>query len=117
MRKAAAFLGALTIAGFAAVGVSAQTARTAPSQGGPPRTGETRQRPDNPACAELPELRRELERLQHELRRLNEALADAKRAGNRELAERIAHQIRRVQAEIQHVQHQIRRLQQECRGR
>lgn len=117
MRKAAACLGALTIAGLLAVGVSAQTRTSPPQTGQPPRSGETRQRPDNPACAELPELRRELERLQHELRRLNEALADARRSGNRELAEQIAHQIRRVKAEIERLQHQIRRLQQECRGR
>ena len=118
MRKLlVAALSAFAIAGS----VSLQAA--APSPGAPePAQGQffgfgTRERPDNPACAQLPELRRQLSRLQEELRRLRHALVQAIRAGNRERAEQIAHEIRRVQAEIDHVEHEIRRLMQECRGR
>lgn len=45
------------------------------------------------------------------------AFVQALRAGNRERAEHIAHEIRRVQAEIDRIEHRIRRLLQECRGR
>ena len=116
MRQLAAPLGALAIAGFLAVDVMAQTSR-APQSGFGQMFGQASQRPDNPACAELPQLRHELERLQQELRHLHAALAEARRNGNRERAAQIAQEIRRVQAEIQHVEQRIRRLQQECRGR
>jgi len=118
MRQLVASLGAFAIAASIAVPAAALTPRAPePPQGGQFFGGDTRQRPDNRACAELVELRRELARLQHELRRLHAALAQAKRGDNRERAEQIAQEIRRVQAEIDHVQHEIRRLQQECRER
>jgi len=108
----------LAIAASIAVPAAALAARAPePPQGGQFFGFDTRQRADNRACAELVELRRELARLQHELRHLHAALALAKRSGNRERAEQIAHEIRRVQAEIDHVQQQIRRLQGECRNR
>ena len=116
MRKLlVAALSAFAIAGSVAL----QAAAPSPPE---PAQGQffgfgTRERPDNPACAQLPELRRQLTRLQEELRRLRHAFAQAVRAGNRERAEQIAHEIRRVQAEIDHVEHEIRRLMQECRGR
>jgi TolA-binding protein len=117
MRKlVVALLGALALAASMAVPAAA-LASPAPE---PPQGqffSADRQRPDNPACRELAELRRELARLQQELRRLHAAFVQARRAGNRERAEQIAHEIRRVEAEIDHVQHQIRRLLQECRGR
>ncbi|HET9351046.1 MAG TPA: hypothetical protein VFO02_06900 [Burkholderiales bacterium] len=117
MRKlVVASLGALAFAASIAVPAAALAARAPePPQG--QFFGGHRQRPDNPACAELVELRRELARLQHELRQLRAAFVQALRAGNRERAEQIAHEIRRVQAEIDRIEHQIRRLQQECRGR
>ena len=120
MRQLVAYLGAVGIAASIAVPAAALTPPAPESlqpQGGSFLGGDARQRPDNPACAELVQLRRELARLQQELRRLHAALAQARRAGNRERAEQIAHEIRRVEAEIQHVEQQIRRLQQECRGR
>ena len=117
MRKAVVtFLGALAIAAAVAAPAAALTPRAPePPQG--QLFGGDRQRPDNPACRELAELRRELARLQEELRRLRAAFVQALRAGNRERAEQIAHEIRRVQAEIDRIEHQIRRLAQECRGR
>ena len=116
MRQLAASLGALAIAGSLVVGVSAQAPRAAQSGAGSMFTLFT-QRTDNPACAELPELRRQLERLQHELRRLHAALLQARLSGNRERAAQIMQEIRRVEAEIQDLEQRIRRPLQECRGR
>ncbi len=117
MRKlVVASLGALALTAAIAAPAAALAA-PAPEAAQGQFFGRDRERPDNPACAELPELRRELARLQRELRELRAAFVHALRAGNRERAEQIAHEIRRVQAEIDRVEHQIRRLLQECRGR
>ena len=117
MRKlVVASLGALALAASIAVPAAA-LASPAPESSQAQFFGGDRQRPDNPACTELAELRRELARLQHELRQLRAAFVHALRAGNRERAEQIAHEIRRVQAAIDRVEQQIRRLLQECRGR
>ena len=58
-RLLVASLGAFAIAGLAAIDVTAQTARTPPTTQSPPRSSETRQRPENPDCSQLPELRRD----------------------------------------------------------
>jgi hypothetical protein len=116
-RVVVALLAAFGIAGSAAVYAAAPAPGAPASPQGRQFFGFDRQRPDDPACRELVELRRELARLQQELRRLHAALARARRAGNRERAEQIAHEIRRVEAAIDHIQHQIRRLAQECRNR
>lgn len=111
-RVVVATLGAVAIVGTLSVNLSAQF----PKPGTTTRTdsaGEARQRPD---CDQLGQLRHELVRLHQELRRLEDALLQAKQAGNRERAEQIAHEIRRVLAQIQDVQQQIRRLEQVCRG-
>jgi hypothetical protein len=55
--------------------------------------------------------------LQQELRRLHDALEEARKAGNRERAQQIAQELRQVQSQIQDVQQKIRRLQEQCSGR
>jgi hypothetical protein len=117
MRKLVTLLGAVAITASVAVPAAALTPRASEPAQGQFFGGDKRQQSDKPACRELAELRRELARLKEELRHLYVALAQAWRAGNRERAVQITHEIRRVQAEIEHVQHQIRRLLQECRDR
>ena len=109
-RVVVATLGAVAIVGTFGVNLSAQF----PKPGTTTRidtVGEARQRPD---CDKLAELRHELARLHQELRRLQDAFLQAKQAGNRERAEQILHEIRRVNAQIPDVQQQIRRLDQVC---
>ena len=119
MKQALVVLFALAVGGALAADVAAQQPRTGQTTRGvqTSRVGDTRQRPDNQNCGQLGQLRHELARLQQELRHLQAALAEARKNGNRERAEQIAHEIRQVHAQIQDVQQKIRRLQQECRGR
>jgi hypothetical protein len=117
MRRVIAAIATAAVVGALAIDVGARTrandepdTRTRPAIG----VGDP-QRPDPRVCDELGELRQQLARLQQELRHLHAALATARRAGNRERAEAILQQIRRVQAPIEDVQQKIRRLQRICR--
>ena len=111
-RIVGAALGVVAIVGTLSVNLSAQFPKPGTTNRTDSTTAEVRPKPD---CDKLGELRQELIRLHQELRHLNEALLQAKQAGNRERAEQIAHEIRRVLAQIQDVQQQIRRLEQVCR--
>ena len=111
MRRVIAAFGTLALAGTLAVDVAAQR----PSVGVISIATDTRPTLSQ-ACDELGSLRQQLARLHQELRELEAAMAQARHDGNRERAQQIAHDIRRLQSQIQDIQHKMRRLEQVCRG-